>query len=71
MGHSDNMRDSLYLHYSPPYKYSLGLEAVKDDFLSSNYSYFRLTYLLNRKNTEYSQRNLYFQSGVSLSLIHI
>ena len=69
MSHSDNMRDSLYLHYSPTYKYSLGLEAVKDDFLSSNYSYFRLTYLLNRKNTEYSQRNLYFQSGVSTKRI--
>ena len=65
MSHSDNMRDSLYLHYSPTYKYSLGLEVVKDDFLSSSYSYFRLTYLLNRKNTQYSQRNLYFQSGVS------
>ena len=65
MSHSDNMRDSLYLHYSPTYKYSLGLEVVKDDFLSSSYSYFRLTYLLNRKNTQYSQRNLYFQSGIS------
>ena len=30
-----------------------------------NYSYFRFTYLLNRKNTEHSQRNLYFQSGIS------
>jgi hypothetical protein len=26
-----------------------------------------LTYLLNRKNTKHSQRNLYFQSGASLT----
>ena len=65
MSNTDNMRDTFYYHYSPPYKYSLGLEAVKDNYFKTDFSYFRLTYLLNRKNTRYSQRNLYFQSGVS------
>ena len=65
MSNTDNMRDTFYYHYSPTYKYSLGLEAVKDDYFNTDFSYFRLTYLLNRKNTRYSQRNLYFQSGVS------
>ena len=65
MSNTDNMRDTFYYHYSPTYKYSLGFEAVKDDYFNTDFSYFRLTYLLNRKNTRYSQRNLYFQSGVS------
>ena len=65
MSNTDNMRDTFYYHYSPTYKYSLGLEVVKDDYFKTDFSYFRLTYLLNRKNTRYSQRNLYFQSGVS------
>ena len=65
MSNTDNMRDTFYYHYSPTYKYSLGLEAVKDDYFKTDFFYFRFTYLLNRKNTRYSQRNLYFQSGVS------
>ena len=63
---SDNMKDSLYYHYSPSHKYSLGLESVDDKFFDKKYTYIRLTYLLNRKNTKHSQRNLYFQSGMSL-----
>lgn len=63
---SDNMKDSLYYHYSPSHKYSLGLESVDDKFFNERYTYMRLTYLLNRKNTKYSQRNLYFQSGISI-----
>ena len=65
MSNSDNMRDTVYYHYSPTYKYSLGLEAVKDDYFNTDYSYLRLTYLIDRKNTSYSQRNLYFQSGLN------
>ena len=63
---SDNMKDSLYYHYSPSHKYSLGLESVDDKFFNERYTYMRLTYLLNRKNTKHSQRNLYFQSGISI-----
>ncbi len=65
MTFSDNMKNSIYYHFSPSHKYSLGIEAIEDKFFGSNYSYFRFTYLLDRKNTQNSQRNLYFQSGVS------
>ena len=62
---SDNMKDSLYYHYSPSYKYSVGIENLKDKNLRDDYSYLRFTYLINRKNSLHSQRNLYFQSGLS------
>ncbi|MGY8772318.1 MAG: hypothetical protein ACKVID_02930 [Gammaproteobacteria bacterium] len=62
---SNEMQNSSYYHYSPTYKFSLGIEQVKDKYFDVDYSYFRLTYLLNRKNTKHSQRNLYFQSGIS------
>ncbi len=65
MSFSDNIKDSLYYHYSPSYKYSVGIENIRDKYFNDNYSYVRFTYLLNRKNTENSQRNLYFQSGIS------
>ena len=62
---TDNMKNSVYYHYSPSYKYSVGIENINDKVFDDSYSYARFTYLLDRKNTEYSQRNLYFQSGVS------
>jgi hypothetical protein len=65
MSFSDNIKDSLYYHYSPSYKYSVGIENIRDKYFDDNYSYVRFTYLLNRKNTENSQRNFYFQSGIS------
>jgi hypothetical protein len=61
---SNNMNNSIYYHFSPTHKYSLGLEAIKDKYFSDKYSYFRFTYLINRKNTSLSQRNLYFQFGM-------
>ena len=61
---SDNMSKSIYYHYSPTYKYSVGIENLEDKFFNKNKNYLRLTYLINRKNTDISQRNLYFQSGV-------
>ena len=86
MSHSDIYKDSVYFHYSPSFKYSVGLEIAKDDYFDDEYSFFRFTYLLNRKNTQNSQSNLYFQLGLDpenfdrhfyglhgdwLSLIHI
>ena len=62
---SNQMQDSAYYHYSPTYKFSIGIQKVKDKYFNSSYSYLRFTYLLNRKNTKDSQRNLYFQSGIS------
>ena len=52
MGFSDNMKDSIYAHYSPSHLYSVGIESKKDKYTKSDYSYLRFTYLLNRKNTE-------------------
>ena len=65
MMESNNMQDSAYYHYSPSYKYSIGIQQIKDKYFNSKYSYLRLTYLLNRRNTKNSQRNLYLQSGLS------
>ncbi len=65
MAFSDSAKQSVYFHYSPTYKYSLGVEAVRGVHPDRDYSYLRFTYLLNRKNTQHSQRNIYFQSGVS------
>ena len=62
---SDDMMDSAYYHYSPSYKYSLGIELVDEKKQTEDHVYFRHTYLLDRKNTQHSQRNLYFQSGLS------
>jgi hypothetical protein len=65
MSFSDNMKESIYYHFSPSYKYSVGIEGIKDKVFNSKYSYLRYTYLLDRRNTDISQRNLYFQSGLS------
>ena len=65
MAFSDNRKNSIYYHYSPSYKYSIGIENINDKVFSNNYSYARFTCLLKRKNSVYSQRNLYFQSGIS------
>ena len=66
MTRSDNFQNSIYLHYSPSYKYAIGVEGKKDKLVDEHYSLLRFTYLINRKNTDNSQRNLYFQTGYSL-----
>ena len=65
MGFSDRYKDSVYYHYSPTFKYSLGIEAITEKQRDSDHAYARATYLLNRKNTRHSQRNLYLHSGLS------
>ena len=45
---SDNMQDSIYYHYSPSYKFSIGIEGVKDQILKKDFSYLRLTYLMDK-----------------------
>ena len=62
---SHNMKNSLYLHLSPSYRYSIGIEYLNDKFQNKEHSYFRFTRLINRKNSDASQRNLYFNSGIS------
>ena len=65
MHFNDSMKESVYYHYSPTYRYSFGIESLKDKAFNTSISYLRFTYLLNRKNTKNSQRNLYFQSGLA------
>ena len=55
MAFTDDMKDSTYIHYSPTYKYSFGIETVSDKHFKSDYLYGRFTYLMNRKNTMTSQ----------------
>ena len=62
---SENMKNSAYFHYSPTYKYSLGIEILNDKYFDKDYLYFRATYLLHRTNTRNSQKNFYLNSGVS------
>jgi hypothetical protein len=66
MAKSDSLQNSVYMHYSPTYKYAIGVEIKKDKRINDHYTLLRFTYLVNRKNTDNSQRNLYFQSGYSL-----
>ena len=65
MARHDARQNSLYYHYSPTYKLSVGLETVNDYTIDETYSLARMTYLLYRKNTAQSQRNLYLAGGVS------
>ena len=65
MGRHDALQNSLYYHYSPTYKLAIGLETVNDYTFDETYSLVRMTYLLHRKNTAQSQRNLYLAGGVS------
>ena len=63
---TDSMKSSYYYHYSPLYDYSLGVEYVNDRYFNEQYFNLKGTYLLNRKNTKSSQRNLYATGGVSI-----
>ena len=67
MHFNDNLKESIYYHYSPSFKYSIGVEKLNNKIFNKNETNIRLTYLLNRKNTKNSQRNLYFQSAISPS----
>ena len=55
---SNFMYTSYYYHFSPSYKYSVGFELVDDKHFRDEYLNLRSTYLLDRKNTKESQRNL-------------
>ena len=67
MAFSDNFKDSFYYHYSPSYKYSIGIEVLDDEIIDNSYSILRTTYLLNRKNESNSQRNIYLESGFTIN----
>ena len=59
MAFTDNLKDSLYYHYSPSYKYSIGLESLKHKVLEQDYSYFRFTYLLTVSYTHLTLPTIY------------
>ena len=65
MHFNDNMKESIYYHYSPSFKYSIGVEKLNNKIFDRSETNLRFTYLVNRKNTKNSQRNFYFQSAVS------
>ena len=66
MAFDDYAKRSVYYHYSPTHKYSLGAELHEDKAKNATNLSVRFTYLLNRKNTLKSQRNFYFQTGISM-----
>ena len=37
MAFSENMKNSIYYHYSPSYKYSIGIEVLKDKYFNDDY----------------------------------
>ena len=62
---SNSMMSSYYYHYSPSFKYSVGTEYINDRHSNDQYISIRSTYLLDRKNTKESQRNLYLTASLS------
>ena len=67
MLNSSEQSDNIYWHYTPNINYSIGLDYQQDKVSEEYFSSARLTYLLNRKNTVTSQRNLYVKTGVALT----
>ena len=52
MHFNDNMKESIYYHYSPSFKYSVGVEKFDDKIFDRSETNLRFTYLVNRKNTK-------------------
>jgi hypothetical protein len=67
MFNSATLADNIYWHYTPNINYSLGLDYQKDKITGQQFPSARLTYLINRKNSDTSQRNLYLKTGVGLN----
>ena len=67
MANSGSLTDSIYWHYTPNINYSVGLDYQRDKVSNEYFPSARFTYLINRKNTAKSQRNLYLKTGVGLN----
>ena len=67
MTFSNYMKESVYVHYSPSYKQSIGVEVLEDKSFETSYGLLRYTRLLMRKNTKNSQANFYFISSLGLN----
>ena len=68
---TNSMMSSYYYHFSPSYQYSIGAEYINDRYFNEQYINIRSTYLLDRKNTKSSQRNLYLTGAVSTKKVKI
>ena len=49
MHFNDSMKESIYYHFSPTYKYSIGLETLNNKEFGQHESNIKFTYLINRK----------------------
>ena len=67
MANSGSLADTIYWHYTPNINYSVGLDYQRDKVSNEYFPSARFTYLINRKNTAQSQRNLYLKAGVGLN----
>jgi len=67
MFNAGGQSDNIYWHYTPNINYSIGLDYQQDKISNEYFPSARFTYLLNRKNTATSQRNLYVKTGVGLT----
>ena len=67
MTYSNYMKESLYVHYSPSFKQSIGVEVLEDKGFHTSYGLLRYTRLLMRKNTKNSQANFYFIASFGLN----
>ena len=61
------MKNSSYVHYSPSYKRSIGIEVSEDLAFNTSYGLLRYTQLIIRKNTKKSQANVYFNAALGLN----
>ena len=57
MTYSNYMKESFYVHYSPTFRKSIGVEILEDKGFGTSYGLLRYTQLLMRKNTKNSQAN--------------
>ena len=67
MFNTGEQSDNIYWHYTPNINYSIGLDYQQDKVSNEYFPSARFTYLVNRKNTATSQRNLYIKTGLGLT----
>ena len=71
MTRSDNFQNAIYLHYSPSYKYAIGVEDKKDKLVDEHYALLRFTYLINQKTLIILKAIYIFNPGILWILVII
>ena len=66
MSFNDHTRNSMLVHYTPSFKYSLGYNVEYWNDKEYWINNFNLNYLFKRVNTKKSQANFYLKSGLGL-----